>query len=423
MKTFHSEQLGFEIDIPDEWELAPNYSTSPKVFFQLGCYAEAFNFEVGPLFPERLLEYTEYEFRQYAHQHSFHELVFGRIIVAGKQHVCAHYHVLDGQGERWNKKYMLVFGATEYAVTGTCNDPQYFARREKDWDAIISTFRLMAGPKFTEELMKARRAAAAGPLYALAYEAAGQSRYEEARSLLEECLSQNPHQVLPLKELAFVLRYLGDLQGSLSRRWEVKRLDPSDTVNRYNIVGLLSALGDEAGALREVEELLSIEPGNPEFQAAKARLVKYPLRLSYPEYYQQQAKQFRGDNRYLKLISSAVAEDRQGTHIKLVYRWNATLSHEEAFRLDRRARAYLACAIYNVALNAGLACRAWDTAPGEKPAWQIGEGPSPVTLNRAEFNFLDSTCQVEIGSFSPGSGALCAKLQEGFKLCYDEISV
>ncbi len=117
MKTYHSDQLGFEIDIPDEWELAPNYSTSPKVYFQLGCYTEAFNFEVDALFPERLLEYTEYEFRQYAHQNGFHELVFGRIFVGGKQHVCARYHVLDKMGERWNKKYMLVFGATEYAIT------------------------------------------------------------------------------------------------------------------------------------------------------------------------------------------------------------------------------------------------------------------------------------------------------------------
>lgn len=144
MKTYRSEKSGFEIDLPKNWLPFPIPPQGGKELIQYGSPDEAFNFEIGPLFPAPPLAVTEIAFRGFARNRGFSEPKFARMMVAGKEHVCAHYQINDNMGNRWNKKYMLVFGRTEYAITATCNDPQWFAKREKDWDAIVQTFRLLA---------------------------------------------------------------------------------------------------------------------------------------------------------------------------------------------------------------------------------------------------------------------------------------
>ena len=63
----------------------------------------------------------------------------GRFIVEGKEHVWARYYMWGGV---WTKKYMLVFGGTEYAITATCLNEKLLLEMEKGWDAIANSFRI-----------------------------------------------------------------------------------------------------------------------------------------------------------------------------------------------------------------------------------------------------------------------------------------
>ena len=142
MKTYRNEQLGFEINVPEQWSLPTGgaLSTPFGESISFGCGPnEAFNFQIGLLIPETLLDETEREFKRYAQEKGYTELELGRVGVGGKDHVWARYGM--GFGDR-TKKYMIVFGETEYAITATCFDQKAFAEREKIWDAIIATFRL-----------------------------------------------------------------------------------------------------------------------------------------------------------------------------------------------------------------------------------------------------------------------------------------
>ena len=292
MKTYRNEKHGFAIDIPESWSPAPVVAqrlmdavTGPlspgvsKDCYQYGCKDEAVNFEIGSLFPAPLLDDTETEFRLFTRDRGYTGLHFGRIMVAGKEHVCASYAINDRFGKRWNKKYMIVFGGTEYAITATCNDPEWFAKREKDWDAIIQSFRLLApvddsanATDSAQRYRDKRRAIvegrlamreSTGDLYARAYEAVALGQYAKARSLLEECIRDRPDHVLAHKELAVVLKKLGKIRGALGHRREVRRLDPSDIVNRLKLIELLAGSGKRGQALRETRELLAQSPSDP----------------------------------------------------------------------------------------------------------------------------------------------------------------
>ncbi len=155
MKTYRNEKHGFEIEIPDDWSPAPIPNTSKKDLWQYGCREEAMNFEIGPLYPEPSLDDTEKAFALFTRYRGFSDVKISRIMVAGKEHVCASYFINDWMGRRWNKKYAIVLGRTEFAITATCNDPDWFAKREQDWDTIIQSFRLLAPEKlavpFTEK--------------------------------------------------------------------------------------------------------------------------------------------------------------------------------------------------------------------------------------------------------------------------------
>ncbi len=266
-ELYTNEKHQFCIQLPANWSLAPEppsafvaafgLSIPPgmnKDCFQFGCMEEAMNFEIAPLSPEPLLEDTEKEFVIFTRMRGYKNLHFGRINVAGKEHVCADYFIDDAMGKRWNKKYMLVFGGIEYALTCTTHGAEWFAAREKDWDVVVRTFRPLK--KVDQpidnglEVEKAREERRAyvqqhaemledpWKLYAKACEAMALRQYVDAQILLNEYLQLAPDHIQAHKDLARILEKTGDIDGAVQHLKEVQRLDPDDKVNRSNLARL-----------------------------------------------------------------------------------------------------------------------------------------------------------------------------------------
>lgn len=269
MKKYKNEVLGFEIDVPKEWPQAITRGPDCLVFDRTPI--EKFNMVIGYLLPERLLEYTEFEFRQFAQRQGHTDLNFGRISVGGKDHVWARYKTGGGV---WAKKYMIVFSGVEYAITASCSNQQGLTERERIWDTVVKSFRLTKWAEQDASFFKTKRTEIVGELYERAYEAAAAGRYSEACALLDQCLDENPDHRLAHKELAFILKNTGDLKGALLHRQIAKQLDPSDEVNRFNLVGILAMLEESDDALKEIQEVLAMDPDNPRFLELKRVVIE-----------------------------------------------------------------------------------------------------------------------------------------------------
>jgi tetratricopeptide (TPR) repeat protein len=105
---------------------------------------------------------------------------------------------------------------------------------------------------------------------------AGKQELKKARNLLEECLDLDPNFVLAHKELAVVLRKLGDNEGVLQHRRIVKRLMPEDIVNRYNLAKVLNDTGRYKEALQEAEELAIFQPNDAKIRHLLEKLQSKP---------------------------------------------------------------------------------------------------------------------------------------------------
>lgn len=154
MKTYRDDEHGFEIDIPENWShlhdtlvaiLASGARFThgwkpPEVMFG-GGRGEVLNIVIEPMMPEPSPGSTQLLVTNYAMTAGFTDVKFGRITIGGKDHTWATY-VADKRA--WTKKYMIVLGGKGFAITATCNAKETFLQREKVWDAIASSFRLLA---------------------------------------------------------------------------------------------------------------------------------------------------------------------------------------------------------------------------------------------------------------------------------------
>jgi hypothetical protein len=151
--------------------------------------------------------------------------------------------------------------------------------------------------------------------------------------------------------------------------------------------------------------------------------------LTYPQHYDEESRQQRGDKRNLKLIKSIVLDSPYLTNLILVYQWDEHLPGEEASSLTHRAIAYVACAIYDAAISAGLSCQASKIPNGRRPAWILEGERAPVSLTLSDIDESDRTCQMTISAVAMAVGIQSSgrthwdKLHAGFKARFSDICV
>ncbi len=145
--------------------------------------------------------------------------------------------------------------------------------------------------------------------------------------------------------------------------------------------------------------------------------------LTHPKHYEVTTWAAPGERRQLSLVRAAT----DGALVTLVYRWGSELSSQEADRLDTRARAFVACAIYDAAIAAGLQC---DPGPphGSRPAWRILGETTPVSLVGAGFDVADRTCFMRVGPVAVSRGQspvlrCAAALVDGFEGTFSSMTV
>lgn len=393
MRTYRDKQAGFEVDLPSDWSL-PTQGTWQDISCQPD---EGVDFLVG-VHPPTHPEFIERQFEELAHSKGYVGLTVGRIAAAGGEHVWARFQMSGG---RWAKKYVLVFGPTHYFLTFSAQSRSTLVRREPVWDALVRSFRLT--PSAGEEMraLEMHRRRVAGDSYERAFEAVGRGDYLLARTLLERCLSESPDHVLAHKEMAVVLKALHDYRSAVAHRKEVRRLDPNDKINRYNLADLLATLGEKAEALREIEALLKLDPTDQLFRAAKAALVGVPL--TYPQYYLEELQKHPGEKRRFRL-QQAVGPILLGHALILLYSWEEGMTAEEAAKLMPRLVAYVCCAIYDVAKGALLACQPSPIANGLRPAWLLEGEQAPVSLTLSDIDEDERYYQLSIGPIVSWSG-------------------
>ena len=185
MKICRIKALGIEISVPREWSLAAREPIETpfgqEIVFRCGEH-EQFNIQIGPSFSQSREE-IERDFRRYALGKHYTDLDLGRIVVGDSEHVWARY--LMGTGD-WAKKYLIVFGSTEYDMTASCFGNHVLAERERIWDRAVESFRLTAPASPRRATGSLDRMREAGACFEKGYSHFGAGRYWDALQQYEQ---------------------------------------------------------------------------------------------------------------------------------------------------------------------------------------------------------------------------------------------
>jgi hypothetical protein len=153
------------------------------------------------------------------------------------------------------------------------------------------------------------------------------------------------------------------------------------------------------------------------------------LPLTYPHHYNEESWQRPGKKCGLKLVNSIVPDFPHVTHLVLLYRWEEKLPDDEPKNLALRAIAYVSCAVYDAAVNAGLLCQPSQIPNGRRPAWILEGEKSPVSLILSDIDESERTCQMTIGAMMtslgepPSERTRWEKLHAAFKSRFSHICV
>lgn len=159
-----------------------------------------------------------------------------------------------------------------------------------------------------------------------------------------------------------------------------------------------------------------------------ARPVDISSKITYPQFYEEESQQQPGKKCNLKLIHSIVLDSPYLTSLNLVYQWDENLPDKEARSLALRAIAFVVCAIYDAAIQAGLFCQPSEIPNGRRPAWVLEGEQSPVSLTLSDIDISEKTCQMTIGAVvmfagNPSGGRMhWDKLHAEFKARFSEIT-
>lgn len=179
MWTYHSQDWKFEVTFPDGWRepgllrrfLRHHDPRHPEF---VGPQGADLKFAVGPISPTPTVEQMQRTLQSIAERHGHWVVSVEAIAVGGKQHATLLYHIpLERPGQSSDpcdryrgmltgktlrlKNYHLVFGGTEFVVTGKIalfdgpighlggrpvQDLSVLYAHDEDYDDIIRTFRL-----------------------------------------------------------------------------------------------------------------------------------------------------------------------------------------------------------------------------------------------------------------------------------------
>lgn len=207
------------------------------------------------------------------------------------------------------------------------------------------------------------------------------------------------------------------------------RVNPASARLHHSKATILDLWGRRREALSTFRKYVELAPREyaPVIKSVKRRIQQLEQEsadLTFPNHYEQTAQKASGDTCALSLVHTAT-EDMLVT---LVYQWAGDLSPEQADNLDTRARAYVACAIYDAATMVGLSC---EPGPlhGIRPSWHLNGERMPVSLVSAGFDVSDKTCFMIVGpvmvmhEHQRPSAYQSEELVSGFQVGFSEIEV
>ena len=259
-------------------------------------------------------------------------------------------------------------------------------------------------------------------------------RYERARQHVEAALTVYTRQTDPANwastHYALALALSGSTRGdpTANAHRALQQIDKALQVFTPDAYPAQHQIAKELRA--QVEAYLTSHRGRgTAFQSPQPARASDRGSLTYPQTYEAEAQREPGAPRTLTLIQSGIPDFSYLTYLILVYQWQEDLPDEEAQRLCKRAIAYIACAIYDAAAAAGLACRAHPYMNGRRPSWQIeGEG-TPISLLLSDIDLETRTCQMTIGTVvtmmgkQPPPGAHWEQLHAGCRERFQSITV